>query len=188
MARCNITIFLFYSSCSCEARAYEQPNFKGRSILIQQQNANFDNDFFDDRADSIFIIGTCEWIFYECPDFIGIAHVLKIGSYASPPSWGGSGKEISSARALSTKGTTAISLFEHVNYRGRMLTLYDSEPSMPFHEFDNKVSSVIVTGGSWTLYEQTEYTGRSSNVTVGQYPMLQKLRIGQDTVSSVARN
>lgn len=189
--RCPIlSLFCNYAfrSCSCEARVYEQPNFQGRSVLIQQQNANLDNNFFDDRTDSIFIIGQCDWIFYQCQDFIGRAHVLKSGNYASPPSWGGKGHEITSARALPEKGTTAISLFEHVNYRGRMLILYDSEPDMRFYEFDNEVSSVIITGGSWTLYEQSEYTGKSSNLTVGQYPILQYLKIGQDTLSSVSKN
>lgn len=130
------------------------------------------------------------WIFYEHALFLGSAHLLNAGYYSSAPHWGGSGNHISSARALPPSGTTAIALFQHSHFTGRMLVLYDSETDLPFENFNDQVSSIIVTGGSWTLFEHTDFQGASSTVTKGDYTSLHdsRLSIGGDRVSSVRKN
>jgi len=86
---------------------------------------------------------------------------LSPGYYASAPRWGGPGNRISSARALPTGGTEAIILFQHPNFSGRMLVLFDSVSSLPSLDFNDHVSSAIVTGGTWNLFEHGDYTGKS---------------------------
>ena len=50
-----------------------------------------------------------------------------------------------------------------------MLVLYDISQSLPSLEFNDKLSSFIITGGRWTLYEHTNYNSRSVTFTTGQY-------------------
>ncbi len=150
-----------------------------------EQNANFDNNFFNDRASSIVIDGPCRWLFYQDHNFLGTTTLLTPRSYSSPPSFGGNGDRISSARAIPPLGTDAICLFEHGNYQGRMLVLYGSSPYLRLLDFNDRVSSVIITGGSWTLYEHRDYNGRTTTLSAGDYPNIHTLHIGGDTVTSV---
>lgn len=178
-------LLLFRSACECNADVFDSGNYGGRVLRISQQNAHFTNDFFNDRVESIHSHGNCKWLFHEHKNFLGSTHLLRAGYYASAPSWGGPGNQISSARALPPDGTTAIVLFQHDIYRGRMLVLYGSEPNFPFVNFGDHVSSVIVTGGTWTLYEHSNYQGRSSRLGPGEYSNIHSSGVGGDSVSSV---
>lgn len=153
-------------------------------MVIFQQNAHFANDFFNDRVESIRINGNCRWLLYEHSFFLGSVHFLAAGYYASAPRWGGSNNAISSARVI-PQNTVAILLFQHGNYRGRMLTLYSSNTHLPSLDFGDHVSSIIITGGTWTVYEHSNYGGRSSRLAPGEYPSIRSFRIGEDAISSV---
>ena len=137
--------------------------------------------------ESIRLHGNCRWLFYEHDNFIGRVHLLHVGYYASAPGWGGSGNQITSARALPPTGTVAIALFQHDNYEGRMLVLYDSSSHFPSLDFEDHVSSVIIIGGTWTLYERINYQGRSSRLGFGDYANIHSLHVGGDAISSVTR-
>lgn len=115
------------------------------------------------------------------------SHLLTAGYYSSAPRWGGSGNQISSARALPPDNTVAICLFQHANYQGRMLVLYGSNSHLPSLNFGDAISSIIITGGTWTLFEHSNYRGRSSRLVQGEYPDLHSFHIGGDSVSSVRR-
>lgn len=180
--------------CGCTADIYDSGNYGGRVLRISQQNADFTNDFFNDRVESIRLHGNCRWIFYENTNFDlaeggqGSTHLLRAGYYASAPSWGGRGNQISSARALPPDGTKAIALFQHLNFAGRMLVLYSSSNHLQLLDFGDHVSSVIVIGGTWTLYQHDSYQGMSSRLAPGEYPSIHSLGVGADSVSSVRRN
>ena len=114
---------------------------------------------------------------------------MNPGNYASPASWGGPANQISSARALPPPGTTAIALFQDSDFRGRMLVLSGSSSSLPFVDFNDKLTSVIVTGGTWRLYEHTNYQGSSVDLGTGQYSSSSALNPagGNDIISSVRK-
>ncbi len=154
-------------------------------MLISQQNADFGNDFFNDRVESIRLNGNCRWIFYERSNFAGSSHYLRAGYYASAPSWGGRGNRISSARALPPDGTTAILLFQKSNYLGRMSALYASNSHLPSLDFGDHVSSVIIIGGTWTLYQHSNYEGKSITLRPGEYASIHGTSLGGDSLSSV---
>ena len=178
--------FLLCRGCECQAVVYDRANYGGRSLLIRQQNADLNLDFFDNRVESIKIYGTCDFILYEHPRFEGRSYVLRPGNYYSSHAWGDSGNSISSARALPPRGTTAISLFQHPNFRGRMAVLYNSDRFLRYIDFDDHLSSAIVTGGTWSVYDHPYYTGASVRLTTGHYPN-GIFRLGHDIVSSVRR-
>ena len=93
-----------YSGCGCSLLAYDHANYGGRSLLIKQQNANFGNDYFNDRLESAIIQGNCQWLLYRDHLFLGNSHLLSPGYYPSAVSWGGVGNHITSARALPPRG------------------------------------------------------------------------------------
>ena len=102
-----VTILLLTNhcrGCGCELTAYDESNFGGRSLLVKQQNANFVNDYFNDRIESLIIKGGCDWLLYEHRDFGGRSYLLDPGSYQTAAKWGGRNNHISSARALPLKG------------------------------------------------------------------------------------
>ena len=97
------------------------------------------------------------------------------------PSLGGSGDHLSSAGVLPSRGSKAIVLFEHDHYNGRMLTLYGSLNE--FTLFNDRVSSIIVIGGTWKIYEHRVYRGRSQTLNSSEY--LTGFDIGDNGLSSV---
>ena len=71
---------------------------------------------------------------------------------------------------LPAEGMPALVLFENHWYFGRMQVINSSSPDLELPNFDNVVSSFVITGGVWELYSGVNYTG--SMVTLGQgcYP------------------
>ena len=167
---------------------YDHGNYGGRSLLIKQQNADFGNDYYHDRAESAQVQGQCRWLLYQHSDFHGQAHLIVSQNYPSSIGWGGNGNRISSARALPPPGTDAIALFQHSHFTGRMLVLYASDPDLrSMTDFNDQLSSFIITGGHWTFYEHTDYHGRSSTFGPGDYTGAPS-GLGHDQVSSVYKN
>ena len=114
--------------------------------------------------------------------FQGNVFIKTPGYYTSLATFDNS---VSSARALPPQETNAILLFEHGYYAGRMVVLYSSHQELPLLDFNDKISSVIVTGGTWTVYEHTVYHGHSKTIGQGYYP---QSPLGKDTISSVINN
>lgn len=183
-------IVFFFATCrasGCDLRAYDKRNYRGRSLLMRQQNANFLNDYFNDRIESVKVHGKCQWLLYKHINFKGRCYILNPGSYSNPRTWGGRGNHISSARALPPQGTKAIVLFQHTNYRGRMLVLHGSNSNLPAIDFNDQLSSFIITGGRWTLYEHVGYKGRRVKLGPGMYTSATVLGRagGNDKISSI---
>ena len=174
--------------CGCDLRAYDHSNYKGRSLLIRQQNADLRNDYFNDRVESLKISGSCQWLVYQHINFLGNSVILNPRNYRSASNWKGSGNRISSARALPPPGTKAIVLFQHTKYKGRMLVLYGSNDNLPAIDFNDQLSSFIITGGCWTLYEHTKYQGRHATFGPGQFSIASLgASGGNDAISSVRK-
>ena len=170
-------------SSSCSMTVYDNTNYGGRSLFISQQNADLRNDYFNDKISSLRITGTCDWLLYTDTNFGGTSYLVSPGNYPHYSNWGGSNDKLSSIRALAPAGTTAIMLFQHTLYRGRMLTLYSSESDFPSRGFNDQLSSFIITGGTWGLYQHTNFGGSSSSFGPGKHPNLPS-GVPNDYVSS----
>ena len=172
---------------------YDEVQYGGRSLVISQQNADLKNDQFDNRAESAEIRGSCSWLMYADANFLGGSYLLTsdgdFQGYPDSSSWGdsGEGNTISSARALPPAGTTAIALFQHIHFEGRMVTLYDSERDFPKIDFNDQLSSFIITGGDWTLYQHINFEGtRSTFSGASTYQNLPQ-GVANDDISSVEK-
>jgi hypothetical protein len=69
-----------------------------------------------------------------------------------------------------------------------MVVLYNSESHFPSINFGDHVSSVIIVGGTWTVYQRSNYEGRSSRLGPGEYTFINRLYVGDDSISSARRN
>ena len=111
---------------------------------------------------SVRAYGMCQWLLYEHINFEGLSYIMSQDSYSTPSNWNGTLNRISSARVLPPQGTKAIVMFEHINYRGRMVVLYKSNSDLSALDFNDQLSSFIITGGEWTIYEHINFQGESA--------------------------
>ena len=88
-----------------------------------------------------------------------------------------------------------IRLFRESAFRGGEISRTDSDASLVNAGFNDVVSSVIVTEGVWTLFEDTNFGGRSVTVAGNGGPNGNGLYIAPDSLggrndffSSVRRN
>ena len=174
-----LIMFILNRSCNCIAILFAEPDYQGRPLEVSQQNGGIYVDDFDDKTQSIQISGGCEWLFYTDADFVGATHVLY-PHHDYPAAQTG----ISSARALPPIDTVAICLFEHQYFKGRMVTLYASNVNFDSIDFNNQVSSAIITGGVWTIYDSTDLQGTEVELGLGKYPELGSFSFN-DLASSV---
>ena len=129
-------------------------------------------DDWDDRASSAVVSGGCQWILYGTAGFSGSSSVIGPGSYPfiNIPTFGLPNNELSAVRCLPAEGTPTIVLFERRLYFGDMQVINSSNPNLALTNFDDTVSSLVITGGVWELYSGTNYTGSMVTLEQGLYP------------------
>jgi hypothetical protein len=84
-----------------------------------------------------------------------------------------------------------IVLFQHKNFRGAHKHLYGSEANLASPDdnfFNDKISSFVITSGSWQFYRDVNFTGPASVVFApGRYNWVESVGINNDSISSVRR-
>ena len=165
-----------------------------RSLTLTTSDSSLADNGWDNIATTAIVSGGCQWILYDTADFeenvssIIRPSVISPGSYpfSSIPTFGLPNDVLSAVRCLPAEGTPAIVLFSDHFYFDQMQVIYSSNPNLALTNFDNMVSSFIITGGTWELYSEANYYG--SRVTLGQghYPTAYFLRpIANDDLTSI---
>ena len=98
---------------------------------------------------------------YTDANFQGDLSFLLAGSYPIWHTWAQANDVLTSVRCLPPDGTTAIVLFGGSDFRGEMHVLFGSRSDLSILNFDDATSSIIITGGTWKLYESANYRGNS---------------------------
>jgi len=88
--------------------------------------------------------------------------------------------------ALGGAGTAAaeIVLYENDNYSGRTFRSSNSASNLDDSGFNDRASSAVVRGGSWSLCTDAYFRGRCVTLGPGSYPSLGSMGLS-DSVSSV---
>ena len=165
---------------------YDSGDLSGQP-LVQITNDSVSNSSWNDMVSSIQLNGGCQWILYQ--------HSFESSGYPGDSSVVGPGPEtylnatcgipdnsLTSVRCLPASGTVAILLFEHYKYYGRELELRSSNANPTSDNFDDLTSSIIITGGTWQLYSESDYQGESVTVGEGFY----NISYLSDTISNDA--
>ena len=151
---------------------YDEDIGSSPSLELTTSASSLDDNGWNNRASSAVVSGGCQWILYGAAGFSGSTSVIGPGSYPefSTSTFGIPENSLSAVRCLPVEGTQALVLFEDGHYVGQMQVISSSRPNLALTNFDNIVSSFIITGGTWEFFTEANYTG--SMVTLGQglYP------------------
>ena len=151
----------------CYAELYEHTNFGGRKLTVHGEIGHLEHNSFNNAVSSAKIFGTCDWIFYE-HDYHGDPCILHPGEYASTYAWGQADNILTSLIPLPPPGSTALVIFEE-EFAGRVIVLHESTSDFGSYDFDNVASTYVVTGGTWCVYDFSDYEGRNETLYPGQY-------------------
>ena len=181
-----LLVFLCYSTLTL----YDGDIGSSPSLELTITDSSLADDGWDDRASSAVVTGGCQWVLYDT-DFeenSTISSVIGPGNYpfnfsSNETTFGLPDNVLSAVRCLPGEGTPAIVLFEHHQYFGRMQVINSSNPNLALINFDDTVSSLVITGGVWQLYSEVNYTG--SNVTLGQGLYADVDNLADDDLTSV---
>ena len=133
---------------------YTDPDFKGKFFRIYGQEADLGTLGLDDQVSSI-VVHSGVWLFYEETGFKGKGLYLNPGSYPDLQQMK-MDNLFSSCRGLS-EGGNQIYFFAEKEFSGRILNLFQSTPDFIKEGFNDEASSMIVLGGSWTVYKALNY-------------------------------
>uniref|UniRef100_A0A8C5MUZ2 Beta/gamma crystallin 'Greek key' domain-containing protein n=1 Tax=Leptobrachium leishanense TaxID=445787 RepID=A0A8C5MUZ2_9ANUR len=143
---------------------FSERDFKGDSVSLDADTADLRLAGFDNYTKSMRITGD-PWVVFAEVSYKGEFKAYKEGDYASIPSFE---NKISSVRVV--KGGLSdpeITVYEHVNYGGRAVTLKKNAEDLRTYGFDKMISSHKVSRGGWILYENTHYQGNKMLALAG---------------------
>ena len=167
---------------------YQHINYAGSTLAVTGDIANFVPLGFNDVASSLVITkGT--WTVYQHINFGGKSKSFGPGIYPNFVDMGindsVSSIKLSSAEVpMQNPVVPACFLYEHINYEGSTLTVTGDVKTFVTVGFNDVASSLIVTKGTWTVYEHINFGGKSKEFGPGVYPTFVGLGIN-DMVSSI---
>jgi uncharacterized protein YcfJ len=173
---------------------YENEGFTGRSFVTDKLVNNFARNQFNDRASSVVVAGV-PWELCENNRFRGRCVVLRPGQYPSMTAMGLNNR-VSSVRVASRNAISdadryvpsaasgQVTFYERDGFAGRSFTTVQSIDNFVQNNFNDRASSVVVTGSPWELCDNVRYSGRCVVLRPGQYPTMASMGLN-DRVSSV---
>lgn len=167
---------------------YEQPDFRGRAITVQQDIPDLIRSRFNDRISSVEVFGA-HWEICRDSAFAGPCVVLREGRYPSLTSMGLDNR-VSSVRELVRdngpgSAVARVEFFENEGFRGRSFATQGDLADLRQTGFNDRSSSVQVYGGPWELCRDSAFNGPCAVLRQGQYPSLATM--GLDNQVSSAR-
>lgn len=184
---------------AAQVTLYENEGFQGRSFTTSEQISNLGRAGFNDRVSSISVRGDRSERWEACEDrrFRGSCVILRRGDYPSLAAMGLNNR-ISSVRTVSRTArysddryaptppvlpTSQAVFFEKENFKGRSLTADTSQVDLRRSAFNDRASSVVVTGERWEVCQNIRYNGRCVVLRPGQYASLDAMGL-DDRISS----
>jgi uncharacterized protein YcfJ len=173
---------------------YEQDGFRGQSFTTARQVGNLERTGFNDRASSVVVLSN-RWEVCEDVRFNGRCVVLRPGRYPSLAAMGLNDR-VSSVRAVARNArineqryapapvAAQVTFYENEGFGGRSFTADGPVENFQRENFNDRASSVVVTGNPWEVCEDIRFNGRCVVLRPGQYPSLAAMGMN-DRASSV---
>ncbi len=159
---------------------YDRGTFQGRTLPLSEATSDLIPLGFDNKASSIEVESGV-WTVYEDINYEGYRLTLGVGKY----DFGFLSEKIGSD-VISSAKPAEITLYDAAGFRGKSLKLYEDTQSFIPLGFNNVVSTIEVTFGEWSVYDQVDYKGKSLTLKVGKYNFdYLRHNLGNDVVSSV---
>ena len=121
------------------------------------------------------------WTVYQHVNYEGRRLTLGVGKYDYEFISKRIGNDV-----ISSARPAEIILYQHAQFQGKILNLYDDTQSLVPLGFNDIVSSIEVTFGEWSVYEHVNYQGVRLDLNVGKYDIDYITKnMGNDVISSV---
>ncbi len=168
-----------------EITLYGREGFQGRSVTFTDQVGNLEREGFANRASSAVVrLGSYEL----CDDwrFEGRCVVLGPGRYPNLAAIGLNDAVVSLRPivAAAPPAGAQITLFGREGFEGRSFATHDTVRNLERHDFSDRASSAIVTGGRFQICDGRGFEGRCVVLRPGQYPSLAAMGMN-DAITSV---
>ena len=142
---------------------YDQPNYQGRSVVIETDAENLDWLNFNDMASSIRISGG-QWEVCVDASYRGSCQVID-SDLPNMTQWAFNDR-ISSIRPVHDRGRrgrtrdNGVTLWSGPNFTGRSVTLIEPVDNLNRLGFNDAAQSIEVHSGNWTFCRHADYGGR----------------------------
>jgi uncharacterized protein YcfJ len=88
------------------------------------------------------------------------------------------------ALAIATQAAAQVTIYEHEGFQGRSFSTRQPVPNLEFHGFNDRASSIEVTGDRWEVCQAMRYAGPCMILRPGRYPSLAAMGLN-DRLSSL---
>lgn len=184
----------FSSLAAAQVTFFEQENFAGRNFTTKARVVNLSRFGFNDRASSVDVAGS-RWEVCEDARFRGPCVVLRPGSYPSLASMGlnnsvssvrpvGARVNVQDSRYAPAPAASQVTFFADPRFRGQAFTSNRPVPHFRQAGFNDRASSVEVTGTRWEACEDPQFGGHCAVMRPGRYATLRDMGLNNQ-VSSV---
>lgn len=162
------------SSSHFKIQMFSEPEFSGTSATLEDKIP---------RMPEGFIMSSCRvltgsWLVFDRESFSGSQCVVEEGDYPNLRMLGFT-QPNTPVLSLQPVGhefsLPSIVLFERSGFRGRRTLLKSSTVNLQLTESCTRVSSILVEGGIWVLYESNNFRGSQFLLKPGEVPDWHKL-------------
>ena len=163
------------SAFAQEVTLFSGKNFKGHSVTLHKDAANFERLGFNDQVSSLRVRHG-KWELCTDSEFRGRCRVFEPGDYSSV---GGENNAYSSARPVHARGGDRhprLVLFEHGNHSGRSVELDGRVDNFERIGFNDRVQSIVVERGNWMLCSDSSGRGECHEFGPGRHHLPPSLR------------
>ena len=173
-----ITLLAAAAASAGEISLFEDAGFGGRQVTLRSMVPSISNIGFNDRTASI-VVRSGRWEACSDDGFKGDCAIFETGQYASLD--GRFDKRISSLREVGTvaaaapvaaAGVGSVELFGQPNFAGRRARIDRDASNFTPMGFNDRASSLIVSGGSWEMCTDADFAGTCRTFAPGRYPSL----------------
>ncbi len=166
-------------SQTAEITFYEYAGFGGRSLTLRGYTPNFGDIGFNDKAASI-VVRSGTWQLCNDANFGGACVTLSRGEYRTLDSR--IDGQLSSAREVGTYGNEtgnygnyrrgSVEIFDRTDFQGTSILLDRDSGNFSNNGFNDRVRSIIVHDGTWTLCTDQGFGGNCRTYSRGRYANL----------------
>ena len=178
----GLSVMAMAAQVAAQVTLYEDENFGGRNFTTNQRIGNMEQFGFNNSASSVTVAGQ-RWEVCEESRLEGNCTVLRPGRYPSLAAMGMNNRisslrmvrddeRIADSRYAPLPVTASATFFEKEQFGGRSFTARESIANLEEVSFNNRASSVEITGGPWKACEERDFGGRCVVLQPGRYPSL----------------